>query len=1285
MSLPGIKKLRELIVPIKTSLWKKLFTVILAVGLSALGVTGYRGYTNTKKALELGSLAHLVSIRDIKKTQVVNYFNERLIDMEVLAKTPILSRYISEVGDGQTRTSEPIDHKRILRLFKEEFSQTLRVASSKMNFYNIFVIDTTGNILYSNIKEDESGTNLIKGKYNHTGLAEIFANCLNKPAVSDFEFFAPSGGKISAFLCSPITGRDGTQAGVLASQITVNEIDEIMQEQSGLGKTGETFLVGSDLKLRSNLLSSKDPSFLRERIDCGATRLAVRGETGTMWVNGQRQRMLTAFAPINAYGLKWGLVAKMEENEVLAPVYKFKGQVLLEAGFLTILILLISYFFAKRITAPLNLLSRKLLDMGESGQYDQTIPVNSEDEIGFLIESFNEMSHKLHAQTNELLKLSRAVEDSPAMVIITDTNGITEYVNPKFTEITGYTAEEAIGQKPGILKSDHTKAAEFKKLWHRITRGLEWHGEFYNKKKSGEHFWASVSISSIKDREGNISHFIGVQEDITQQKLIEEKLHKARNTAEEANLTKSDFLARMSHEIRTPMNAILGMSHLALQTELTTRQYDYISKVQTSASSLLCIINDILDFSKVEADKLELEIINFLLDDVLANLVNIVGLKAEEKGVELFFKVSPEVPNKLIGDSQRLGQILINLVNNAIKFTESGEVVIAVSMDAVKEERLTLHFAVHDTGIGLSPEQISKLFEPFSQADDSTTRKYGGTGLGLAICKRLVEKMGGRIWVTSEPKRGSSFFFNVVCSISAEEEKKERQLPSIDLRGLKSLVVDDSLTSQQILKEALESFSFSVTAVSSGKEALAALRNTDRDDPFRMVLMDWKMPEMNGIEAARLIHTDLRFSQIPHVLMVTAYVQEEVMQQALDAGINDFLIKPISNSVLFDTIMECFGFEVGKKIHLPQTRPGATKALAMIKGAKVLLVEDNEINQQVAVELLEKAKMAVTIASNGREGVAAALTGEYDLVLMDIQMPDMDGLEAARQIRNSGKAGFDSLPIIAMTAHALVEDRGKSLAAGMNDHLTKPIDPEHLISTLVQWIEPGERKGPPHLALNFVNHDKENGRPPFPELPGIAIHNGLARVSGNATLYNNLLFKFQRDNQNTTAQIKEALAIDDNKLALRLAHTIKAVAGLIGARELQQAAEVVEKALKKNKSPELTLQLEEFDTALNNVIKGLQDNLSMEEPAPCDSMKNLGQSSILLELLASMEPHLNRRNPRQCQKILAEITSFSWPVEISPELSKIGELVDRYKFKEAQPLLETIVQGLKVMNGDEND
>lgn len=860
-------------------------------------------------------------------------------------------------------------------------------------------------------------------------------------------------------------------------------------------------------------------------------------------------------------------------------------------------------------------------------------------------------------QRSTLLALINAIPDP---IWFKDTEGRYVGINQACAELFGRPSSEVEGKRDEeLLHPDWAQS----RVEHDLT-ALNWTGPYESEGFSiypdGRRVVFDTLRTTFYDDQGQLLGLVGVSRDITLRKQAEDELGKAKELAEEAARLKSDFLANMSHEIRTPMNAIIGMSHLALKTELNPRQRDYLGKIQQAGQHLLGIINDILDFSKIEAGKLAIEHIDFDLQQVLENLANLIGDKVAAKGLELIFNLDPALPRQLVGDPLRLGQILINYANNAVKFTEQGEVEVLIRLEHEDEAQgqVLVYLGVRDTGIGLNEEEKGRLFESFQQADNSTTRKYGGTGLGLAISKSLAEAMGGSVGVDSQPGRGSLFWCRLPLGIARNQAQP--LLPQADLRWRRVLVVDDNDSARQVLQDLLASMSFHAAAVASGADALLAVQQAAlQGRPFELLLIDWQMPGMDGIETARRVR-ELGLEPAPHLLMVTAHGREEVWLGAQRVGVEDVLLKPLNPSLLFDALIRSLGGAGSGAGYAPLS---AGEPVPSFDGQRVLLVEDNELNREVACGLLQESGLQIDQAEHGGvalERLRAHADGYYALVLMDMQMPVLDGIACAEAIRR--EARFAALPIVAMTANAMPADRERCLAAGMNDHLGKPIEPEQLWATLQRWLPAGAE--PQAGAAQAAPLDWQ--------LPGVDLASGLRRVLGKRELYQRLLGKFASSQSTFPAQLRGALASGETEHAERLAHSLKGLAGNLGAADLAAQAANLESALKDARHEELEAMLAELEQSLGALVAAIA-----------------AQFPQMQLLLVEVDEEQLRQLCRQLRRLLAEDDPragkvFDEQAELlrsafNKDYAALAAAVRDYDFEQALLLLDAATRQCQLM------
>jgi PAS domain S-box-containing protein len=873
-------------------------------------------------------------------------------------------------------------------------------------------------------------------------------------------------------------------------------------------------------------------------------------------------------------------------------------------------LLVLPVVHGETLLAVVELAAMQTLTPAQRGLVDALLPILAMNlEIVGRATQLQAQARALQQQKTELAATEAwyrsVIESAPDGLMVLDDAGVITLVNSHVEALFGYAAWELVGKSIEMLVPEgagdvHARLrAGFMSAASSVPTSRSGR-VFVGLRKDATTFPVEVGLARLPALSTRGSCLCASVRDITERRHSEQQLEDARQLAEDAARTKGEFLANMSHEIRTPMNAIIGMSHLALQTTLDDKQRGYIQKVNRAGTNLLGILNDVHDISTIEAGKMSLESIEFRLEDVIDQATMMLGMKAGEKGIELLLQVAPDAQTLLVGDPLRLGQVLLNFGNNAVKFTEAGEIVLGVeraSSDVAEVDELDeveLHFWVRDTGIGMTPEQQAKLFQAFSQADTSITRRYGGTGLGLAISKNIVELMGGRVWVDSTLGQGSTFHFTARFGVQAGQPR-DRMLVADELRGVRTLVVDDNQVAREILGEMARSFGLAVDVAPDGAAALALVAGADdRAGPYELVLLDWKMPGMDGLEVLARLRTTAPDAA---VILVTAFGREDAVDaaRARTLKVGSVLTKPVAPSALFEAVARVLHRDVALARRDEVRTPRGSEAAAGLAGARVLLVEDNDLNQELALELLGSVGVLVEVANHGQQALDMLATrGPFDGVLMDCQMPVMDGYTATRAIRAHPE--WATLPIIAMTANAMAGDRDKALAAGMNAHVAKPIDVDDMFRTLARFIHPGAHHvdpaaAPPRSTMQLGARRSTPAPAPAPApwsttLPGIDTVAGLATTMDNEALYRRLLIRFFAGATGFSSAFRDSQHDPDPTAAARLAHTLKGMAGTVGARGVQGAAAALECACAGD-GARVDDALAAVDLALGEVWPGL--------------------------------------------------------------------------------------------------
>ncbi len=927
----------------------------------------------------------------------------------------------------------------------------VRLVAAYPAFESLALADSGGKVV--------AASNFYTTGQKYIGDKDFFRQAIEGNIFYSQVFTSPDSKKPVFVIAVPVIDKEFNYIGVLAGYVDFRDFSDHFLSLESRRQNDRLLIYDTQARLlAASCLGSESGPQLGSCLKLGPFRTTTRGIFS--WLCHGR-RHIVAVDTVAQTG--WRAAVAVPEDDLLAPARKI--------GFYSVVIILvvsllsvyaIAALYRRLIWTPLQALIKGISQYGESGG-NERIELDTQDEFALLAEAFNQMAERLRSSTVSLAELEKArrrFQDVAATtgdwIWETDPDGVFTYASPAVEKIVGHRPEQVVGTK----FSDYLDQ-EGLEIWRREIRPAIKEARPFKEKvvphrhADGRRVWVEISGMPIKWSFGFVAGFRGAGRDITQRIKDKQELEAAKLAAEKANRAKSAFLANMSHEIRTPMNGIIGMTNFLLDTDLSPEQREYAKLVEQSAENLMIIINDILDFSKIEAGKLELETIDFDLRNVVEETAQLLSTKAHEKGLEMAVLVDPQVPSMLRGDPSRLRQILMNLAGNAIKFTEKGEVTIRVALEKEDQDQVTLRFVVKDTGIGIPEERMDRLFKAFSQVDSSTTRRFGGTGLGLTISKKLAEMMGGRIGVESVEEQGSVFWFTAEFLRQPKAVEQIRKIP-VDISSKRILVVDDNATNQEVLATYLRSWKCRFEVAGSGPQALKLMHKAvEEGDPFHLAIIDYMMPEMDGRSVGLAIKADPRLAGTIMVMLTSHGIRGDA-ERMKKAGFAAYLRKPIKQSVLYDCLVAVVrGQDLnGKQDSTPLiTRHSINEQRR--RNARILLAEDNLVNQKVAMKMLSNFGFSAKVANNGKEALELLRKERFDLVLMDVQMPEMDGLETTRMIRRPGSGVLDpDVPIVAMTANAMKGDKERCLEAGMNDYISKPVRPKELREKVEKWVQP---------------------------------------------------------------------------------------------------------------------------------------------------------------------------------------------------------------------------------------
>ena len=1114
---------------------------------------GVLSYSSGRNALESAATSELLSSAIGKESRINEWLHDAIGDLETLASSPALQAATSDLVAANTRLGTmPVAHQRVIAELLP------RALMQKRKRLSLAVADPLTGRLIAATDPTLEGKSIAMTRYFHDGV--------NKSSLQSPSMSALVRRPVIA-IATPIRTPNGKLLGVLIAWVELSQLNNIVQQRTGLHQSDDAYLVNSKHQFVTQPRFMKQPAVLRGVVHTEAVERALAGQSGVLLANDYNK-----LPAIIVY--RWlpeqrlGLITLITQAEALALANEFRIAVLIISVLVLLLASGLSIGFARTIVQPIRSLQEGVSRFGQ-GEFTLRLPVTSDNELGQLAHEFNSMAESINQtgrelqqnasqlelrvqeRTRTLKRQADLLELAHDAIIVHRADGVIDYWNHGAKEIYGWSHNDAKGRHINdLLKTEFT--IEHEKFNSALLAAGRGEGELTHTRRDGRIIVVASRQAVRYDDKGKPVAILEINSDISDRKFVENQLKQAKEAAEAATNAKSDFLANMSHEIRTPMNGVIGLTNLVLNTPLSSRQREYLGLIKSSADSLLRLINDILDFSKLEARKLELDVVEFDLREMIGNTLKAFSASANEKRLELIHHVMPDVPHRIKGDAGRLAQIIVNLTGNALKFTKEGEIVVRVAQHSCNKGSMMLRFSVSDSGIGIPAEKQAHIFNAFAQADSSTTREYGGTGLGLAIVAQLVALMHGEIEIDSTPGRGTTFHFTAQFSFPDQQfiapPNDTEEFAQLKNRSI--LVVDDNRTCRMILAEILSNWAMHpVLAANAGQAFQLITQQAEQQQSFPIILLDAHMPNFNGFELAAAVKADPAFG-CTIIMMLSINDLDDDIARCEQIGIEHFLYKPVKQSELFDAIVTATGsaaFECRTK-----TRKKTARVASCVRVLNVLIAEDNYVNQRLVTDILQERGHTLMIANNGLEALLLYEQHAFDVILMDGQMPEMDGYQTTREIRRREHGTDRHVRIIALTAHAMKEDRALCIATGMDDYVTKPIDADYLIARL-EWHATQQTCVDTSDTVRAKSSAEQTAPAVVFDLDG-----ALKRVRGKVPLLKELLCVLLHDLPHALVEIDTAVSNDDADQLERTAHRLRGAVSTICADAVTAAALQIE-------------------------------------------------------------------------------------------------------------------------------